>query len=134
MHSTFLKVTHLESNQSAHERIWYELAKSGYSPEDIGVFLRWVTYENSRQEDPKYRRKFHIPRMFGDIAEFDADLSLARAWDYSRKPPITQQERALQDLRPLVNPELHEPAMRQPARAAGDILKAVMAKLNPPTR
>jgi hypothetical protein len=125
MHAIFLQHSRLDSKLSSHERTWYELVKGGYSPDDVDIFCRWILHENSQQEDVRYKRRFHIPRMFGDLGEFDADLSLAKAWYRNRRLPPTTREQALQDLRPSVDPEL-EKARLNPARSARDVLAQVL--------
>jgi hypothetical protein len=124
MHAKFLEYSGLDCRLPAFERIWYELAKAGHGPNDVEIFLIWVTYENDQRE-PKYRRRFHIPRMFGDIAEFESDLSLARAWCRSLRQKPTARETALQDLRPSVDPEL-EKARLNPARSVREVLAQVL--------
>jgi len=128
MHGIFTKISGLPCNQMAHERTWLALAQAGYTAEDVDIFLLYILHENSQQEDPRYKRRFHIPRMFGDIGEFDADLSLAKAWHRNRRPPPTVREQALQDLRPSVDPEL-DPARLRGVQRAEDITQEVINKL-----
>lgn len=128
MHKTFLQHSRLDSKLSSQERIWYELAKGGYTAEDVDIFCRYILHENSQQEEQRYKRRFHIPRMFGDIGEFDADLSLAKAWYRNRRLPPTAREQALEDLRPTVDPELDPTRLRPPQRAE-DLSQEVINKL-----
>lgn len=88
MHSVFCKRSGLDCKAQSQERVWYELAKAGYTPDDVNIYCRWVHYENS-QNDAQYRKRFHIPKMFGDLSEFDADLALAKQW----AKPQTKEER-----------------------------------------
>jgi len=129
MHRIFLQHSRLDCKLASQERIWYELAKAGYTHEDVDIFLKWVLHENSTR-DPEYRRMFHIPRMFGDLANFDADLSLAKAWYRNRRVPPTAREQALQDLRPHIDPEL-EKARLNPARSVREVLARI---LRPPSQ
>lgn len=99
MHQTFCLHSGLECRATAHERTWYELAKAGYVGEDIDIYCRWVLHENS-QNDPQYRKRFHIPKMFGDLSEFDADLALAKQW--ANPPPQTKEERDREIIREAI--------------------------------
>jgi hypothetical protein len=128
MHAIFLQHSRLDSKLSSQERIWYELAKAGYTAEDVDIFCRYILHENSQQEDPRYKRRFHIPKMFGNIEDFDADLGLAKAWYRNRRLPPTAREQALQDLRPSVDPEL-DPARLRPPQRAEDLSQEVINKL-----
>lgn len=128
MHGIFTKISGLPCNQMAHERTWLALAQAGYTAEDVDIFLLYILHENSQQEDPRYKRRFHIPRMFGDLGEFDADLSLAKAWYRNRRLPPTAREQALQDLRPTVDPE-NDPTQLRPPQRAGEVTQEVINKL-----
>lgn len=129
MHAAFQAASGLEAKYAVHERLWYALARAGYTEEDVSVFLKWIAHENSHRP-ASYGRRYHIPMMFGNIAEFDADLSLARAWERNRRQPPTTRETALQDLRPVVDPELAK-ARLNPAQSAGEVLRRL---LQSPTR
>lgn len=124
MHAAFVRVSESEARPWAYDRFWFELARNGYSAEDVEIFLLWVKNENLDRE-PQYQRRFHIPRMFGDLAEFDADLCLARAWHRNRRKAPTPKEEALEQLRPTVDPELAK-ARLNPARSAGEVLGRIL--------
>jgi|GEM_PF-3280611 hypothetical protein len=128
MHACFLLESQQDANLMAYGREWLALCKSGYTAEDVSIFLKHVKFVNSQQEDPKFRRRFHIPKMFGDIACFDADLGLAKAWYRNRRLPPTAREQALEDLRPSVDPEL-DPARLRPPQRAEDLTQEVINKL-----
>lgn len=125
MHRAFEAASGLQRNYLVHERTWYALARMGYSLEDVTIFLRWIAHVNSGRE-PKYRRQFSIHRMFGDHSRFDEDLIEAKAWVRNKRREPTPKERALQDLRPVVDLELEE-AKRGPARSAGEILRQILS-------
>lgn len=126
MHAAYNKVTKAEARPWIYDRFWFELHRHGYNAVDIEVFCLWVLHENSQREQ-QYRRRFHIPRMFGDLAEFDADLSLARAWYHNRRPAPTPREKALQQLRPVVDPEMEKARLR-PAQSAGEVLRRILQR------
>lgn len=124
MHAVFNKISGSEARPWAYDRFWFELARNGYSADDVETFLLWVKNENLRRE-PEYQRRYHIPRMFGDLAEFDADLCLAKAWCRNRRGTPTPRETALEQLRPTVDPELAK-ARLNPARSAGEVLARIL--------
>lgn len=124
MHREFCTQTFTQPNLMAYDRYWFELARNNYSAQDVEIFCLWVKHENLSRE-PQYQRKFHIPRMFGDLAEFDADLCVARAWYRNLRPEPTMKEAALQQLRPTVDPELAK-ARLNPARSAGEALGRIL--------
>lgn len=124
MHAAFNRVSGSESRPWAYDRFWFELARHGYSADDVEIFCLWVKNVNKDRE-PRYRRSFHIPRMFGDLAEFDADLSLARAWYRNRGEKFTPKEKVLEQLRPTVDPELAK-ARLKPARSAEEVLGRIL--------
>ena len=125
MHREFCTQTSTQPNLMACERIWLEIAKAGYTVEDVQIFLLYVKAENQKQEDPRFRRRPHVPKMFGDIAFFDADLSLAKAWYRNRRGTPTPKETALEQLRPTVDPELAKSRLN-PARSAGEVLGRIL--------
>jgi len=122
MHAAFNRISGVESRPWAYDRFWFELIKHGYAARDVEIFCLWVKHENEWKSRP---RTFHIPRMFGDLAEFDADLSLARAWARNRRLPLTARDTALQELRPVVDPELEKARLR-PAQSAGQVLAKIL--------
>jgi hypothetical protein len=125
MHRAFEAASGLQRNYLVHERTWYDLARMGYTLKDVENFLCWIAHVNSQRE-PKYRRQYSIHRMFGDLSRFDEDLIEAKAWAQNRRKEHTPKEQALQDLRPVVDPELEE-VKKRPARSAGEILRQILS-------
>lgn len=124
MHAMFNKVSEAGARPWHYDRFWFELARHGYSAHDVEIFCLWVAEQNKHRE-PRYRRVFHIPRMFGDLAEFDANLCVARAWHSNLRGGPTPKEKALEELRPTVDPEL-EKARLNPARSASEVLGRIL--------
>jgi len=127
MHGIFVKRTGLEPKLLFAERIWFDLVKAGYTAHDVDVFLQWVIFNNSQQEE-KYQRLLTPRRLFANNDEFDGELQLARAWHRNRRLPLSAREQALQDLRPSVDPEL-EKARLNPARSAEEVSQEVIQKM-----
>ena len=124
MHAAFVRVSESDARPWAYDRFWFELARNGYSAEDVEIFCLWVKNENANKS-PERQRKFHIPRMFSDLGYFDADLCLAKAWHRNLRGEPTPKEKALEQLRPTVDPELAK-ARLNPARSAGEVLGRIL--------
>lgn len=71
-----------------YDRIWFDLLNHRFLPTDVEVYLRWVINENKQREDPKYRTRFHVPKMFSDLQRFAADVQLAKAWFRNIPKPV----------------------------------------------
>lgn len=126
MHSLFLEYSGgytASKSKFFHERTWYQLAKAGYNAvDDVDLYLRWVTAQNNGREE-KYRRKFSIPKMFGDLNKFEAELNEARAWQRNIVKP-TAKEVALRELRPVVSE-----VTKDTAQPVGSIIQKVLTTL-----
>jgi hypothetical protein len=130
MHAAFVRISEHNCLPWAYDRYWYELAKAGYTANDVSIFLLWVKAENMYRP-AQMRRRYHIPKMFGDLAEFDADLHLARAWARNIPALPTARQQALQELRPVVDPELAAARLR-PAQRAGEVLQRLLGSAPEP--
>lgn len=124
MHATFHRISGIEARPWANDRLWFELAKHGYTAHDVEIFCLWVKSEN-RDKEPRRQRQFNIWRMFGNVDRFEDDLAMARGWHRNLRPEPTAREAALQDLRPTVDAGLEKTRLN-PARSAGEVLGRIL--------
>lgn len=127
MHTIFLKYagkkcTDKNGSYIYHERTWYQVANAGFMPEDVELYLRWISDQNLSREE-KYKRKFNIRKMFSSIESFEAELSEAKAWHRNLVHKPTPKESALRELRPIV-----AEVIKDSARPAKDIVTELIQK------
>lgn len=124
MHGILLHYSGYTASRSKffHERTWYQLAKAGFTVEDVGLYTSWIADQNKGREE-KYKRKFSIPKMFGDLKKFEAELNEARAWQRNIVKP-TAKEVALRELRPVVSE-----VAKDSAQSVRDVVGRVMQKI-----
>lgn len=126
IHSEFLLFAGKTGTRSKffHERTWYALLKAGFTHSDVDIYLRWIASQNKEREE-KYQRKFSIPKMFGDVRKFEAELNEARAWHRNIVAPPTNKELTLQSLRPLVCEEV----ATDTAQPVASIISRIMQRI-----
>ena len=93
----------LRVNIRVWERAYADFLSKGYTEEDLAVVIRHVKYVN-KKEDKKFSLRQNKFFDF-EYMHFDSLLQEAQARNRNRRPAPTEKEKAIESLRPVVDPE-----------------------------
>jgi hypothetical protein len=103
-HSTWNQITGQELNLRATERLFYELWKLEFTPDDLACVLKYMLAFNRKH--PECPMKVQAHKVMGDPETFASVLAEARAKERNRPRPATPKEAVLQSFRPVANAEM----------------------------
>jgi hypothetical protein len=75
-----------------NSRLCLEFMQAGYTSEQLVLVVDYLKAQNLKASAPQYRRKITLPRVIGDLVEFDALIQLAEAWNRNRSKLSKKQE------------------------------------------
>lgn len=118
LHAAWCRHANQDLNLMATERIFYELAKAGFTEADIGIVVNGMKRHNQRS-DAKY--KIHCHKVCGDLEFFASLLADFSAQNRNRPKPPTPKEQVQQQFSPVVG----EATSTGTALTVGEILSRV---------
>jgi hypothetical protein len=86
------KATSQKANPMVNSRLCLEFMQAGYTSEQLVLVVDYLKAQNLKASAPQYRRKITLPRVIGDLVEFDALIQLAEAWNRNRSKLSKKQE------------------------------------------
>lgn len=102
LHAVWNTTTGQQLNLRATERIFYEVSKMDFTPDDLLCMLKHVlAYNKSHSSAPM---KVQVHKLLGDLETFASILADARARERNKPPKPTPREIVLSDFR-RVTPE-----------------------------
>lgn len=115
LHTVWNQTTGQELHFKATERLFYELWKMEFKPDDLLCVLKHVlAYNKTHTHAPM---KIQIHKLCGDLEIFASILAEARAKDRNRVKPATPKESVLSEWRGI------KPESNGNARSIGEFIK-----------
>jgi hypothetical protein len=93
----------LPVNLRTWERAYADFLEHGYTAEDLTLVLRHMKYLN-RTRDQRFSLRQNLIFDF-EYMRFDSLLQEAKATNRNKRPAPSEREKALEALRPTVDPE-----------------------------
>lgn len=97
LHACWNQVTGQDLHFKATERLFYELWKMEFKPDDLLCVLKHVLQYNKTHQNAQMKVQVH--KLLGDLTVFASILAEARARERNRIKPHTPKENVLAEFR-----------------------------------
>lgn len=122
IHALFCELTRVDPKtlrlHMGRERTWQEYFHAGFTEDHLRLVVTWIEHERKRKRI-EYSMRFSL--LIQQLDKFEELLAEAQKW---RPPkPETNKQKAVKQLRPVVNEEVTDNM-----RKAGDVLKPIFSE------